>query len=80
MWLLVTYVTVISQAMVDLRLYDGVHALTAKRTLVSLNMDTLVFAPMYFYYSKGNVGNMAVTRKRFHCQRANMCHFIPYTL
>ena len=34
---------------------------------------------MYFYCSKGNVGNMAVTRKRFHCQRANMCHVVPYS-
>ena len=47
--------------------------------LESVNKDILVFAPMYIFYSKGNVGNIAVTRERFHCQRANMCHFVPYT-
>ena len=44
-------------------------------------MDILVFipnAPMYFYWFEGNVGNMTVTRKRCHRQRANMCYFVFY--
>ena len=47
---------------------------------VSQNMDTLVFAPMYFYGLKGNVGNMDITRKRPNCQRAYMCHFSLYNI
>ena len=47
---------------------------------MSKNMDTLVFAPMRFYRFKGNIGNMAVTRKRPNCQMANMCHLVPYIL
>ena len=47
-----------------------VHALAVTSMLISVNMDTLVFAPMYFYCFMGNVGNVAVTRKRLHCQRA----------
>ena len=43
-------------------------------------MDTLVFVPMYFYCVSGNVGNMAVTRKRPYCQGANMCYFVSYWL
>ena len=42
--------------------------------LVIKNIDTLVFTPKYFHCFEGNVGNMAVTRKRPHRQKANMCH------
>ena len=38
-------------------------------------MDILVFAPMCFYCFKGNVGNMAVSRKCRNHQRAKLCHF-----
>ena len=51
----------------------------AKSMFVSVNLDTLVSAPMYYYF-KGNGGNMAVTCKRPNCQMANMCHFVPYAL
>ena len=44
-------------------------------------MDTLVFTPKYFFYCfEDNIGNMAVTRKRPHRQRANMCHFVSYIM
>ena len=43
-------------------------------------MDTLVFAPMYFYCFKGNVGNMAVMSKRSNHQRDNICHLFPYIM
>ena len=53
MWLSVTYVTVISHDMVDLRLYDSclhkVHALTAKSMLVSVDMNTLVYALIHVF-------------------------------
>ena len=48
--------------------------------LISKNMNSLVFTPKYFYYCEGNVGNMAVTRKRPHHQRANVCHFISFII
>ena len=44
----------------------------------SKNMDTKVFAPKHFYCFEGNVGNMAVTRKRPHRQRAIMRHFVCF--
>ena len=56
------------------------HALVANSMLVSKNMDTLVFTPNYFHCLKGNVGSMAVTRKRPHRQRTNMCHFVSYII
>ena len=43
-------------------------------------MDTLVFAPMYFYCFKGNVGTMAVAHKCPNRQRANRWHFVPYIM
>ena len=48
--------------------------------VVSKNMNTLVLKPNYFHCFEGNVGNMAVTRKRHHRQRANMCHFVFYIM
>ena len=56
------------------------HALVANSMLVSKKMDTLVFMPNYFHCFEGNVGNMAVTRKRPHRQKANMCHFDSYIM
>ena len=46
--------------------------------LVGKNMGTLVFTLNYFHCFEGNIGNMAVTRKRPHRQRANICHFVSY--
>ena len=43
-------------------------------------MSSSVFTLKYFYCFEGNVGNMAVTRKRPHRQRANMCHFVSYIM
>ena len=55
------------------------HALVANSMLESKNMDTLVLTTKYFYCFEGNVGNMAVTRKRSHRQWSYMCHyFIQY--
>ena len=56
------------------------HALVENSMLVSKNMDTLVFTPNYFHCFEGNVGNMAVTRKRPHRQRADMSHFVSYIM
>ena len=56
------------------------HALIANSMLVSKSMDSLVFIPNYFHCFEGNVGNMAVTRKRLHRQRANMCDFVSYIM
>ena len=56
------------------------HPLVANSMLVSKNMSSLVFKLKYFYCFEGNVGNMAVTRKRPHRQRANMCHFVSYIM
>ena len=47
---------------------------------VSKNMDTLVISPNYLHCFDGNVGNMAVTRKRPHRKRANMSHFVSYIM
>ena len=52
--------------------------MVANSMLVSKNMDTLVLPPNYCF--EGNVGNMAVTRKRPHRQRGNMCHFVSYIM
>ena len=56
------------------------HALVSNRMLVSKNMDTLVCTPKYFHCFESNVSNMAVTRKRPHRQRVNMCHFVSYLI
>ena len=48
--------------------------------LVSKNLNSLVFTPKYFYCFEGNVGNMAVTRKRSHRQRVSICHFVSYIM
>ena len=42
----------------------------------SKNMNSFVFTPKNFCCFEGNVGNMAVTCKCPHCQRANMCHLV----
>ena len=44
--------------------------------LVNKNMDYLVFKLKYFIRLEGNACNMAVTRKRPHRHRANMCYFV----
>ena len=43
-------------------------------------MNSLVFTPKYVYCFDDNVGNMAVTRKRPHRLRANLCHFVSYIM
>ena len=56
------------------------HALVVNSLLTSKNMDTLVFTPNYFHCYEGNVGNMAVTRKRPHRRRANICPLVTYIM
>ena len=41
-------------------------------------MSSSVFTLKYFYCFEGNIGNMAVTSKRPHRQRANMCHLFCF--
>ena len=56
------------------------HVLVVNIMPVSKNMDTLVISPNYFHCFDGNVGNMAVTRKRPHRKRANISHFVSYKM
>ena len=44
------------------------------------NMDTLVFTPNYFSCFEGNVGDMAVTCKHPHRQRANVSFCFLYNV
>ena len=76
------YVTVILQV-IESPIYQDTYlykpsCIGSKKLLVSKNMNSLVFTQKYFNCFQGNVGNMDVTRKRPHRQRANMCPFVSY--
>ena len=57
--------------MLNQETYIKPNALVANNMLVNFTLN-------YFHCFEGNVGNMAVTRKCPHSQRANMCHFVSY--
>ena len=72
------YHTPLTVQYIKIRVSIKPHALVSNRMLVSMN--TLVLTPKYFLYHGVNVGNIAVTHKRPHRKRANMCHFVSYIM